>query len=311
MFLLSYILIAIVTIYVGLAVYLYNLAVKHYPHKKAISKLILAIFILIPTYDIIITNVLGGYYCLTTPDTFINKTVKYPESIYWEDNVYPGFNEEDRELMIKNYLDGVHLTKMALNGDDGKIYIYTRKIPKEKYDEIDKQLKIASKTYIQLNTKFKQPNLLEENKPLWLELRDKKIEAKKIVNEMEKQRDQLIEDYPVKEKVFTKQSMPKLNYTVTFNEVNLNFFSRNFLYLDITKITDNITGKVIAQNQRIMKLFYNITPDLRPTYYDPEPMCGDWYELHLKAFDMLKWRLHGFRDHKVDLNEHLYKKGEK
>ena len=47
----------------------------------------------------------------------MKKKIEKPISIYWEDNVYPGFNKEDRELMIINYLDGVHLKTMALNGD--------------------------------------------------------------------------------------------------------------------------------------------------------------------------------------------------
>ena len=83
-------------------------------------------FVIYLTYDIIITNILSSYYCSQEPNpkTKIIKKVKYPESIYWEDNVYPGFSKEDRELMIINYLDGVHLKTMALNGDDGKIYVY-------------------------------------------------------------------------------------------------------------------------------------------------------------------------------------------
>ena len=101
--------------------------------------------------------------------------------------------------------------------------------------------------------------------------------------------------------------MPKLNYTVTFNEVKLNFFSRNFLYSDVTEIADNTSKEVVAQNQRIMKLFYNITPDLSPTYYDPEPMCG---ESHLyydgKGFNYIGH--YGSAKHTVGLNNYLYKK---
>ena len=125
MFLLSYAFIAIVIIYIGVAIFFYKYTKKRFIEKKYISKLVIAFFILLPTYDIIITNLLGSYYCLTTPNTFIGKKVEFPQSIYWEDNVYPGFNEEDRKLMIMNYLDGKHLKKMALNGDDGKVYMYS------------------------------------------------------------------------------------------------------------------------------------------------------------------------------------------
>jgi len=50
------------------------------------------------TYDIIITNILSYYYCESTPThpkTLITKKIEYPESIYWEDNIYPGFSKED------------------------------------------------------------------------------------------------------------------------------------------------------------------------------------------------------------------------
>lgn len=83
--------------------------------------------ILYLTYDIIMTNIFSSYYCNQEPNpkTFISKTVENPISIYWEDNVYPGFTKEDRELMIINYLNGKNLKTMALNGDDGKIYVYS------------------------------------------------------------------------------------------------------------------------------------------------------------------------------------------
>jgi hypothetical protein len=97
-------------------------------HIGYAKKLLISIAFLLPfTYDIILTNILSAYYCLVAsphPKTKIEKKVEYPISIYWEDNVYPGFSKEDRELMIINYLNGVHLKTMALNGDNGKIYVY-------------------------------------------------------------------------------------------------------------------------------------------------------------------------------------------
>ena len=70
---------------------------------------------------------------------------------------------------------------------------------------------------------------------------------------------------------------------------------------------DNTTNEVIAQNQRIMKLFYNITPRLRHVYYDQYPMCG---ESHLyydgKGFNYIGY--YGSVKHTVGLNNYLYKK---
>ena len=60
-----------------------------YAKKIWIRGIVAAALFLIPTYDIIITNILGAYYCATTPKAFIKETAEYPQSIYFEDNVRP------------------------------------------------------------------------------------------------------------------------------------------------------------------------------------------------------------------------------
>jgi hypothetical protein len=313
MFLLSIIILGGLALYIFIVQYAYRALKKELPqNKKYIAKIVLAVFILLPVYDIVITNILGAYYCLMAsphPKTLITKKVEYPESIYWEDNIYPGFSKEDRELMIINYLDGVHLKTMALNGPDGEhVYVYKREVPISKYKQINTKLQNARKIFMQLNTRFKQPNLLKDNESLWLKLRDQKEEARKIVDVLENQRNKLIKSYQPKEKIYIKETMPKLNYTVTFNEVKLNPFSRHFLYSDETKVIENNIDKVIAYNRRYMRLNYMIVPNLQAIYYNPDPVCGDWYRYYLKVFDMLNWRLRGSSDHKIYINDHLYKK---
>jgi len=247
------------------------------------------VLMLFLTHDIIITNILSTYYCSQPPNpkTYIGKKVEYPISIYWEDNVYPGFSKEDRKLMIINYLDGKHLKTMALNGDDGKIYVYHLDRP------IWETFKQEFKEKYGKNPKRIPPN--EKNNFLGSVYTVYDAYADKVMKT---------------EKVYTKSTMPKTNYTVTFNEVKLPKFAREFLYSDETKVIENNTSKVIAYNRRYMRFFYKLFPDvaLGNRYYYPHPMCGDWYELHLKVFNMLEWRLNGFKEHKIDLNKHLYKK---
>ncbi len=247
------------------------------------KKLIISILFLLPfNYDIIITNILGTYYCKIAPPhpkTKIEKKVEYPISIYWEDNVYPGFSQQDRELMIINYLDGVHLKTMALNGDDGKIYLY----------HLDKPILKSFKA--KYSTKEWYTKGIEEYKKIVLQT----------------------------QKIYTKQTMPKTNYTVTFNEVKLPSFARKFLYSDETKVIENSTNNMIAYNRRIMHFFYNIFPDfeLGDRYYDPYPVCG--YRFYRgfdeKVFPELKYMYGGEVMNKKSLNEVLYnryiKKGEK
>ena len=109
--------------YLAVSTIVMVIAIK-YTKKIWIRGIVAAVLFLIPTYDIIITNILGVYYCTTAPKAFIKETVEYPESIYFEDNVFNGFNEQDIENMMNNYLDGIHLKTLALNLPDGNVAIY-------------------------------------------------------------------------------------------------------------------------------------------------------------------------------------------
>lgn len=261
-------------IYILVAIGVYKLT-KRFSQQKWVHRTVLAIIFLIPTYDIIITNTLGAYHCLTTPSTYISKKVEYPLSIYWEDNVYPGFNAEDRKLMITNYLDGVHLKTMALNGDDGKIYTY------------------------------------ETNASVWEKLKPlEKERGQPYYDTVNAITQHIIE---TSEEVYTKETMPKTNYTVTFDEVKLNPLSLMFLYSDETKIIDNNTKETIAYNRWYMPFFYNITPDfvLGNRYYSSWgwEICQQRNEyLERETFDTYKWTNWSFWHHKIDTNIKLYNK---
>lgn len=249
---------------------IYSLIKKKFSHKPKVVKATYWFLVLLPFADIIIVYALTGFHCFTNNSIYVNKQIKFPNSIYWEDNVYEGFSKEDRELMIINYLDGVHLKTMALNGTDGKIYVYSAK--KNDYKNI-----LANSKYDKVLLKYKEySNYIMKTK-----------------------------------KIYTKQTMPKMNYTVKSDEVNLNFLYKKFFYSDETKIIDNSTNQIIAYNQRLIHFKYNLyywysTPN--EYYMRGGEMCGDWYEIYLKSFNMLEWRLHGFGDHRIGLNERLYKK---
>lgn len=223
------------------------------------------------TYDIIMTNIFSSYYCNQEPNpkTFINKTVENPISIYWEDNVYPGFTKEDRELMIINYLNGKNLKTMALNGDDGKIYVYSAN--ENDYEKI-----------IQ--------NSIEQD------IYKKYQEYAKFVMQ--------------NEKVYTKETMPKTNYSVTFNEVKLPSLVSKFLYSDETKVIENSTNEVVGFNRRYMRFFYKLFPDvaLGNIYYYPEAMCGYKYSNLDEMFNYQRIMFQGGISHLNGLNQKLYKK---
>lgn len=228
------------------------------------------------TYDIVITHMLTFYYCNVAsphPVTKVVKTVEYPESVYWEDNVYPGFGKSDRKLMIVNYLNGKHLKTMALNGNDGKIYVY------------------------------------HLEKPIWEKLKSEHKELSAL-----KLDDAYANEVMKSEKVYTKESMPMMHYTVTFNEVKLSSFSGRFFYSDESKIIENKTKATIAYNRRYMRFFYNIEPTFMggsSSKYYSSLVCGYFSNAFERTLIMLKGPGRGTRKHYTDLNEKLYYKYEK
>jgi hypothetical protein len=231
--------------------------------------LLLAAALLFLIHDILITHILAHRICKADPQpkTFIKKTVEYPESIYWEDNIYPGFDEQDRLLMIRNYLDGVHLKTMALNAPDGTIHVYTA-------TEEDWQARRGEPNYFdRLNT-----------------------EAKAIAE---------------RGTTFTREAMPRTNYSVILSPAPLTSFQRRYLWSDEVRITDNKTDEVIAYNRRLMRRWYMIMPDIAfgNRYYSPEVMCGyDGFERFDE--DVVSGHARKFfpSKHRELLNQRIYRK---
>lgn len=176
------------------------------------------------THDIIFTNILAYQICKADPNpkTFIKRAVYNPGSIYWEDNIYPGFNEEDRLLMIRNYLDGVHLTTMALNGPDGKIYLYTA-------TEKDWQTSLGMEKKSEEDWK-KYFKTIE-------------TEARTIASRVN---------------LLNRKELSQINYNVVFNPVSLTNLQRRYLYSDEVIITDNKKDEIIAYNRRLMRFYYKL-----------------------------------------------------
>ncbi len=210
-------------------------------NRKTLWLVVVALaFLLFLTYDIIITNILAYQLCHAQPNpkTFIKKTVEFPESVYWEDNIYPGFNEQDRILMIRNYLDGVHLKTMALNTPKGIIYKYTATEKDWETSKAIKSRKINGNYYKTLDN-----------------------EAKTIAQRAKK---------------IDRSTARSLNYSVIFKPVKLSEFQRKYLWSDEIRIIDNHHDEVIGFNRRLMRRWYRIFPDIGVgrRYFYPHAMCG-------------------------------------
>jgi hypothetical protein len=266
--------------------------------KKSLRTLFLILTVGITLYasDVILSNTLGAYYCAQEPNpkTYIKHTVEEPISIYWEDNVYPGFDDADAELMVKNYLDGVHLQTMALNTPDGKVKVYSyANVPQSYIDLVregyatDKEWKIRKaasskafeEAYDSKHGRYKEGYSRESSPLKELSAVFREIDAKKsaLTKQIEAEKAKL--DLVITET--TKEQMPQMSYTVKTDEVHLSDLARKVLYSDEIKITNNRAGEVIAYNRRIMQLFSAaLLPDFQGgNYYVPKALCGNATEV--------------------------------
>ncbi|MBU2430224.1 MAG: hypothetical protein KKH99_05980, partial [Proteobacteria bacterium] len=99
------------------------LTVLKFKYTGLILLLVALIMILYPFRRAIFYKTVFYFY-ERSPLQEIHETVENPVSVYWEDNVWPGWDELSRQRMVEQFLDGIHLKALALNGDDGKIYLY-------------------------------------------------------------------------------------------------------------------------------------------------------------------------------------------
>jgi hypothetical protein len=257
--------------------------------KKSLL-LLLALITSITLYasDVILSNTLGAYYCAQEPNpkTYIKHTVEEPISIYWEDNVYPGFDDADSKLMATNYLDGVHLQTMALNTPDGKVKVYSYSNLPQSYIDLVKEGEVAKKD-LQEKTIIKNHafskmydnstrKIREEFTNEWKEIITKSGDAFRKQEALTKQIESVRSQLTLVITETTRDQMPQMNYTVKTDEVHLSDLARKVLYSDEVKITDNRTKEVIAYDHRIMQLYSaSLLPDFQGgNYYVRYALCG-------------------------------------
>jgi len=220
--------------------------------------------------DVILSNTVGAYYCAQEPNpkTYIKHTVEEPISIYWEDNVYPGFDDEEYKGMVANYLDGVRLQTMALNTSDGKVKVYSYANVPQSYIDLVKEgyatdiewkarkaasSKAFEEAYDSKRAKYKE-GFSRESSPLKeLSAAFREIDAKKssLTKQIESARSKLA--LVITET--TKEQMPIMNYTVKTDEVHFSDIAHKVIYSDEMTITDNRKKEVIAYNRDVMQLY--------------------------------------------------------
>jgi hypothetical protein len=187
----------------------------------------------------------------------IHQTVESPISVYWQDNVWPSYDKYGRSWMIDQYLDGVHLKVLALNGDDKKIYLYRAEeqnfVESRKALEVLKQCEADYAGFVEKNRAhiaqyqksiegagyYLNKVLVPAQSVAWQNYdRIKKEAIKRITDRAE------IYDSPEK--------LPTMRYRVDFNTMKTSFPASRLLHADEITITDVEKNTVIAFSRRYM-----------------------------------------------------------
>lgn len=258
-----------IAVYILICVLIYKFIITKKTDKKWIKIVSIIIFTLIPTYDIIITNLLGFYYYSTTQKPFINADFKEPISLYVENDISP-FTENNKEYLAYNYLcrdwsmDNVKIDKVAFKSSDEKIYIYH--YSKKEDAKFNAQTKILRER--ELSLKKDRDEIYNKINNFIFENEEEKVNFKR---EIDKKNEQLLEishniDKIQKQIIMdtltitTKNSMPILDYTIKIKHIKLNKFVSNFIYIDKAELIDNTTMKLVGYNQWLLRYNYNFLP---------------------------------------------------
>jgi len=191
----------------------------------------------------------------------IHQTVESPESVYWQDDVWPGFDAFGRHWMVDQYLDGVHLKVLALNGEDGKIYLY--RADAETFAESErmrpardqKRKEIEAMKEAAMDVGRKGGN----NQEMWERIRITEKEAKEFGAYMEprKRAQGGIQD---RVEVYDSPSqLPSMRYRVHFVPLDNLWREKGIYHADQINITESATGKVIAYSRRYLGFSFWLT----------------------------------------------------
>lgn len=201
----------------------------------------------------------------------IHQTVESPESVYWQDDVWPGFDTYGRKWMVEQYLDGVHLKTLALSGDDGKIYLYRADADtfaesermRPARDQKRKEIEVMEEAAMDVGRKG------GNNKEMWERIRKIKNEAKEFGSYMEPRKRELQGILDRAEVFQSISQLAPMRYRVHFEPLDDRWREKGIYHADQVTITESATGKVIAYSRRYLGFAFWLMKfsDEQPEYY--------------------------------------------
>ena len=158
--------------------------------------------------------------------------------------------------MVKEYLDGIHLKALALNGDDGKIYLYPA--DEKTFAESERLRPARNQKEKEIKTMEQEARKLrgDDHKALWERIQKTRRES----TEISAYNDQWKKEFAaVLDQIETYDSVSQLlpmRYRVHFYLLDDWWREKSIYHADQITITEAATGKVIAWSRRYRVFAY-------------------------------------------------------
>jgi hypothetical protein len=217
---------------------------------------VIVVLLLAPFWDIwLAKGIMWSFTKRNAPLQQISSTVDSPESVLWIDNIWPGYDAYGRHWMVENYLDGVHLRTLILNGDDNKFYQYHATLndfsESEKIrPEHEKMSHMIAKLKEEAKAAAHEPG---GNRELWQVIRTEHVPRLKRLG-YEKTRKQEVEKIFAREKVYNSlQEVPQVRYQVSFTRIRLPEWQEKYVWCDDITIINVETNQKMAYSKRCLE----------------------------------------------------------
>ena len=156
------------------------------------------------------------------------------------------------------------INAVALNGDDGKIYLYYFDTNSSEYRDLSQKISefyILRENERKARAKFNlvvsdRNNIGTKKHTDALDFWHKESNATSIAK---RKIDELKEKLLV-EKVITSLEIEKLDYIVKLDQIDTNKFISKFIYVNEIKVIDIKASKLVGYNQHLYRHLYNIFP---------------------------------------------------
>jgi hypothetical protein len=209
--------------------------------------------LLAPFWDVFLAKgIMLNFAQNNEPLQKIIRTVDNPESVIWVDNVWPGFDEYGRHWMVENYLDGVHLSTLAMNDGKGSVHVYRATADdytqsSKLWPEVTKAKNAYENIYRQAGHRVTKEAALFQldyfKKRRNFDVMRKKEAANVVARE---------EVYSLIHGKSSLVDLPRFKYKVQLDRVRLVEWQEGFVWCDNLKIYDLQNEELIASNKRCL-----------------------------------------------------------